>query len=144
MWTNGWNCGNYVGNYQLFGDPPNTDGGGAPRIPASIPDGTSNTIFFAEKLCRCSGYGNLWNLGSWDYHWFPMYQTPYAQGPSAMFQVTPLPSQCNYYLAGSQHTGGMNAGLGDGSVRFLAQGMSGYTFWLASVPNDGLPLPSDW
>lgn len=144
MWSGGWACGNYVGNYLLFGDPPNTDGGGAPRIPASIPDGTSNTIFFAEKLCRCSGYGNLWNLGSWDYHWFPFYQTPYAQGAGAMFQVTPLPSQCNYYLAGSQHTAGMNVGLGDGSVRFLSQGMSGYTFYLASMPNDGLPMPSDW
>jgi type II secretory pathway pseudopilin PulG len=154
MWSGGWACGNYVANYQLFGTFPNAQGNGSPNIPASIPDGTSNTIFFAEKHGRCQGYGNLWAHGSWDYHWFPMFQIPAnapggpgagAYGPvNGMFQITSIPSQCTLYIASSSHTGGMNVGLGDGSVRFLPQGMSGYTFWLACVPNDGLPLPSDW
>jgi prepilin-type N-terminal cleavage/methylation domain-containing protein len=145
MWGGGWACGNYVANYQVFGDFPNQDGGGVPIIPASFPDGTSNTILFAEKHGRCAGYGNLWAHGSWDYRWFPMFQTPYAYGPtSGMFQVTSVPSQCTLYIASSSHTAGMNVAIGDGSVRFLAQGMSGYTFWLACVPNDGMPMPSDW
>jgi hypothetical protein len=38
----------------------------------------------------------------------------------------------------------MLAALGDGSVRNLNQGMSQLTFNLAMVPNDGLPLGSDW
>ena len=36
------------------------------------------------------------------------------------------------------------AALGDGSVRTCAQGMSPTTWWQAIVPDDGLPLPSDW
>jgi hypothetical protein len=38
----------------------------------------------------------------------------------------------------------MNAGLCDGSVRFLSNGMSGNTWWIATVPDDGLVMPSDW
>jgi hypothetical protein len=86
----------------------------------------------------------LWAHGSWDYNWFPMFQNLVAQGPGAMFQVVPTPSQCNQFLASSSHTAGMNVGVGDGSVRFLAQGLSPNTWWLACLPNDGLPMPSDW
>jgi len=157
MWSGGWAAGNYVANYQVFGgNPPTQDtyGQGVPRIPASFPDGTSNTILWAEKHGRCQGYGNLWAHGSWDYHWFPVFQIPPnapggpaagAYGPvNGMFQITTVPSQCTLYIASSSHAGGMNVGLCDGSTRFLAQGISGNTFWLACVPNDGLPMPSDW
>ena len=33
---------------------------------------------------------------------------------------------------------------GDGHVRNISQGISQNTFNIALVPNDGLPLPSDW
>jgi prepilin-type N-terminal cleavage/methylation domain-containing protein len=52
--------------------------------------------------------------------------------------------QCDKRLASSAHTAGMNVGLGDGSVRFLSQGISPATFWNAVVPNDGHVLGSDW
>ena len=52
----------YAGNFQVFGGAANTNSSsnwdGLARIPASIPDGTSNTIFFAEKYARCNGTGN--------------------------------------------------------------------------------------
>jgi hypothetical protein len=35
-------------------------------------------------------------------------------------------------------------GLADGSVRTVSQGVSVNTWWLALLPNDGLPMPSDW
>jgi len=38
----------------------------------------------------------------------------------------------------------MLAGLGDGSVRSIPSGISQLTFNLAMIPNDGLPMPSDW
>jgi prepilin-type N-terminal cleavage/methylation domain-containing protein len=144
MWTSGWAAGNYAANYQVFGNPPAWDGGGAARIPATFVDGTSNTIIFAEKVARkCNGYSLLWGHGSWDYNWFPMFQTWIAQGPGAMFQVTPV-GGCSQFAPSTWHTAGMNVTLGDGSVRFLSQGLSSTTWWYACTPQGGETLGSDW
>jgi prepilin-type N-terminal cleavage/methylation domain-containing protein len=138
----------YACNFQVFGLPnPSWEGGS--RFPASITDGTSNTIFWAEKYAGCGSNvygnpaGNMWAWG-WDPNCGPVYAVG-VQGPQ-IWQTTPNPwqSNCNPQLASSGHTAGMNAALGDGSVRFMAQGMSPTTFWLATVPNDGYPMPSDW
>jgi prepilin-type N-terminal cleavage/methylation domain-containing protein/prepilin-type processing-associated H-X9-DG protein len=48
----------YAVNYLVFGGLP------APRIPESIPDGTSNTIFFTEKTPSCSSGANFILAGS--------------------------------------------------------------------------------
>src|SRR5262249_14708054 len=59
-WCNG--DSSYAGNFQVFGGEANTNSSsnwdGQGRLPATIPDGTSNTIFFAEKYARCNGTGN--------------------------------------------------------------------------------------
>ncbi|HLW64791.1 MAG TPA: DUF1559 domain-containing protein [Gemmataceae bacterium] len=59
-WCNG--DSSYAGNFQVFGGAINTNSSsnwdGQARIPATIPDGTSNTIFFAEKYARCDGGGS--------------------------------------------------------------------------------------
>jgi prepilin-type N-terminal cleavage/methylation domain-containing protein len=70
-------------------------------------------------------------------------------GPASKFLSQPIPFQnrpgpCDRRLASSPHTAGMNVGLGDGSVRFLSNGISNATWWIAVVPNDGLVLASDW
>jgi prepilin-type N-terminal cleavage/methylation domain-containing protein len=144
MWSGGWAAGNYVANWQVFAQPSNWDTTMAPRLPASIPDGTSNTIFFAEKGVRCSdGYSPLWGHGSWDYNWMPAFETWLTTGSGSLFQVQPR-TNCNHFLASSWHTGGMNVGLGDGSVRFLPQSISGNTWWAACTPNGGETLGSDW
>jgi len=141
MWSGGWACGNYVANWQVFA--PSGNNAATASIPATIPDGTSNTLLFAEKIARCQGYSPLWGHGSWDYNWMPAFMNVEA-GSGVGFQVTPTPAQCDRFRASSSHTAGMNVALGDGSIRFLAQGMSTNTFWLAVLPNDGLPMPSDW
>jgi hypothetical protein len=157
MWGNGWAAGNYVGNYQVFGKPVASDdwtGNGSARIPATFVDGTSNTIIFAEKVARCNDpnsnpygpggtFSPLWGHGRWDYRWMPAFQTWISNGPGAMFQVTPT-TNCHIFLASSPHTAGMNVGLGDGSVRFLSQGISGNTWWFACTPAGGETLGSDW
>src|SRR5262245_36210812 len=60
----------YAANYFVFGDEtgqlgvPNADGGKA-HIPATIPDGTSNTIALGERFAVCggrSGYPHVWGL----------------------------------------------------------------------------------
>jgi hypothetical protein len=44
----------------------------------------------------------------------------------------------------SPHTAGINVGLGDGSVRFVAQGVSPTTWFYATTPAGGEVLGSDW
>jgi prepilin-type N-terminal cleavage/methylation domain-containing protein len=78
--------------------------------------------------------------------------TVWLTGTASLFQVQPLNflktgaagGQCDKRKSSSGHTAGMNVALGDGSVRFLAQGMSATTWWLAVQPSDGLPMPTDW
>jgi prepilin-type N-terminal cleavage/methylation domain-containing protein/prepilin-type processing-associated H-X9-DG protein len=78
--------------------------------------------------------------------------TTWASGPASRFQVQPAKplltfargGQCDRRLASSPHTNGMNVCLGDGSVRFLSQGISGQTWWAACTPAGGEVLGSDW
>jgi prepilin-type processing-associated H-X9-DG protein len=53
-------------------------------------------------------------------------------------------TDCNSYLYNSPHSGGMNVGLGDGSVRFLSPSLSPATWGDAINPKDGQTLPPDW
>jgi prepilin-type N-terminal cleavage/methylation domain-containing protein len=158
--TGGWALCSYAANAMVFSTiayaQPNNYMtayvsnlyAGSASIPATIPDGTSNTIFFTEKYTQCGGsrgYGcNQW-ADRYDILNGPYVGFPNA-GLAAYFQVQPNPWQtnCVFERASSPHTGGILAALGDGSVRLCAQGMSPTTWWQALVPNDGLPLASDW
>jgi prepilin-type N-terminal cleavage/methylation domain-containing protein len=153
----------YAANGQVFGTITTTPGttnvtsmieNGGNRIPASIPDGTSNTIFFTEKVAYCA---NPQGATEWTDtgigHWSalignsgsgvgttgtspniqPLYSINSADAPS-----------CLYYWPSSSHSGVLIVALGDGHVRTISQGISQNTFNIALVPNDGLPLPSDW
>jgi prepilin-type N-terminal cleavage/methylation domain-containing protein len=134
------------------------------RIPATLPDGTSNTVIFTEKLTFCSTNGNPGTAGcqsfacggtNWAdpvpdnfiavYNWFPLQQQVGLVTPAATFQIAPnVANNCDWTRPSSGHTAVILAGLGDGSVRSISQGMNPLTWFLANVPNDGLPMPSDW
>jgi prepilin-type N-terminal cleavage/methylation domain-containing protein len=142
----------YAGNQKVFGNPNvaysaanHAWWNGHSRLAASIPDGTSNTIMYAEKYAGCgpgNPDGNIWAWG-WDVNCGPVFG--YVTGAQTwQQQPNPWKTNCNPQLTSSPHTGGMVVGVCDGSVRILAQGMSGTTFWIAMVPNDGLPMPADW
>jgi len=75
--------------------------------------------------------------------------TIWRSGPGSRFLVQPnrflqRPGPCDKRLASSPHSGGMNVALGDGSVRFLSQGISGSTWWAACTPNGNDLLGNDW
>jgi prepilin-type N-terminal cleavage/methylation domain-containing protein len=75
--------------------------------------------------------------------------TVWLTGTASKFLVQPpnflaRPGPCDKRLASSPHTAGMNVGLGDGSVRFLSQGISAQTWWYACTPAGGEVLGSDW
>jgi prepilin-type N-terminal cleavage/methylation domain-containing protein/prepilin-type processing-associated H-X9-DG protein len=138
----GWNSGlsSYAYNAQVFPVYWN----GYKRFPASIQDGTSNTIFYTEQRASCTGFWPDWGPSIVDASW------PQPTGPTkAIFQVRPPNTSCPYsdgsqYRAISPHTGGINVALGDGSVRFVSQGVSGATWWYALTPARGDVLGNDW
>jgi prepilin-type N-terminal cleavage/methylation domain-containing protein/prepilin-type processing-associated H-X9-DG protein len=140
---------------------------GRPVIPATFPDGTSNTVLFAEKYAACgpvsngvpSG-GNIWfsPWGPWSGPYFavPCYDGGDCYGSSSfgpgmppmipLWQQQPNPwhSACNPLQPSAGHTAGMNVALADGSVRLVMQGLSVFTWSVACNPQDGQPMPNDW
>jgi prepilin-type N-terminal cleavage/methylation domain-containing protein len=138
----GWNSdlSSYAYNAQVFP----VDWNGRSKYPATFTDGTSNTIMFTEQRASCVGFWPDWGPSIADASW------PQPTGPAAIFVVRPpgnppCPySNGSHYVATSPHTAGINVGLGDGSVRFVAQSISGNTWWHALTPNGGEVLGSDW
>jgi hypothetical protein len=139
----------------------------AARIPASFPDGTSNTIIFAEKYASCGedaigAYTGSRILGGSAAFMdgicpfepgFALYfkntgcdQGPRALGPGSKFQVRPRhnTTECKWWLTQTARSGGILVGLADGSVRNIGPGISGSTWWAACTPDGGEVLGSDW
>jgi prepilin-type N-terminal cleavage/methylation domain-containing protein len=153
----------YAANGQVFGTITTTPGttkvtsmieNGGNKIPTSIPDGMSNTIFFTEKVAYCANPqgGTEWTdtgIGHWSAlignSGNGMGTTSTSPSIQPQFGVSSANARnCLYYWPSSSHSGVLLAALGDGSVRSISQGVSQNTFNIALVPNDGLPLPSDW
>lgn len=123
---------NYPANYLVFQL-------GGSRFPASITDGTSNTIFFAERYQMCNGQPHAWGYDGL-YSWTPMF----ACYSFCRFQVAPPINQCDPELPQSLTPGGISVGMGDGSVRFVSSKLSGRTWLYACTPSDGDILGPDW
>ncbi|HEX3146998.1 MAG TPA: DUF1559 domain-containing protein [Gemmataceae bacterium] len=159
--ANNWAASCYGGNNYVFGDPINQSTRGYGSIPTVVPDGLSNTVFFAEMYgtCGISGgnvnasttFGSLWadansvwragyNLGSGK-GGFGLQSYP----ASPMFQMQPIPYvTCDYQRPQANHPLGMNVCMGDGSVRFVRGTVSAATWAAANDPRDGVVLGSDW
>jgi len=114
-------------------------------IANAFPDGTSSTILFTDKFGTCYNGGSVWATTCTCNQYNPVVGWN-VSGIANMFQVQPIysSSACNPYLAQTPHTGVIQVGLADGSVRSVTQGVSPTTWLLALVPNDGYPMPSDW
>lgn len=147
----------YAANAQVFS--------GNPGLPRTITDGTSNTIAFGEHyawMCTRTqfGYavgeitpGGLVHRPTFadrdDADIYPVTSglpptSVGAGGFSLTFQVAPPINKCDPGIAQTPHSGGMLAGLVDGSVRTLAGGMSETTYWGAVTPAGGEILGNDW
>jgi prepilin-type processing-associated H-X9-DG protein len=149
-----WAISNYAGNFLVFGNPNASTTEGSARIPASFPDGLSNTILFAERYANCYDGSLPWWAGSlWaDSNWYfrPEFcnytyytSTPYS--PCQPFQVRPrYDVDCDWLRAQTPHTGGINVCLADGSVRSVSGSISATTWQQACDPRDGAVLGTDW
>jgi prepilin-type N-terminal cleavage/methylation domain-containing protein len=144
--SSGWAASNYQHNYALFSTPNVTWSAAAFRI-GTIPDGTSNTVMFAENYGTCQGNWSLRDYPSL-YNWpygavFNVYAALYGSG-YALVQIQPTQSNCVWWASNSPHSGAMVSGLADGSVRLINQGLSQNTWWQACQPADGGVMGSDW
>jgi len=145
----------YAYNGQIFGiSYPWGWGMGSQRYPSFITDGTSQTIFFTEKMVR--GYVNDAPGATWapdnDMNFWPDWGPAIASaedgrlttGPASKFQSTPTAANNNMDRASSPHTAGIMVALGDGSVKLVSNAISPTTWWRALTPNANDPLGSDW
>jgi prepilin-type N-terminal cleavage/methylation domain-containing protein len=124
---------------------------GMAKIPGSFPDGTSNTIWYATKLLVCgdggSQYASAVNAKTAAF-FGQNHATEKASptGTKATFQLNPGPKDClcTPLMAQSFSTTGIIVAIADGSVRYVAAGISPETWNRAVQPNDGQPLGADW
>lgn len=165
--SNWYGASCYGANYLVFGDPDNDSMSlrfeGEATLDRSFPDGTSTTIFFAERYGSCGktgkpftetfamNYSNAWagcnngfrtvfcvNYES---------QTPYLQGyqPCLKFQETPHPTNtCDNGRAQTPHPAVMNVAMADGSVRSISTTIGDDLWSMACDPRDGVAMPGDW
>lgn len=153
--ANNWAVSNYAANNYVFGNPVAGNTQGYAKF-AAIPDGLSNTIFFSEiyGTCGTSGlstllWGSLW--ADANSVWRPGYNLGTSKNgvtgypPAPMFQVTPhYMTTCDPSRSQSGHAAGVNVGIGDGSVRFVAQGVDANTWAYVNDPRDRNAISTEW
>jgi prepilin-type N-terminal cleavage/methylation domain-containing protein len=162
--TGGWSKAitSYAFNGQVFTQAvagPGYAWGTQRRYPSFLTDGTSTTMAFTEKQVMSYGpsSGGVGDNG-FNYYpdWGPIVYSPSFQptGPAAYFQIQPKYGCSNTgqgtggcgapNLPNTGHTGGIQVGMFDGSVRLAAQGISPITWWSVVTPNAGDIQRSDW
>jgi prepilin-type N-terminal cleavage/methylation domain-containing protein len=124
-------------------------------FPASIPDGTSNTIFFTEKIAYCdkdhaiqdypNNYWPDWgpivassdlNRGGLGLNSAPQF-SPRASPIAGQSPVNGKARECWGSRASTLHSGGMVVGLADGSVRTVSSGIAVDVWWNALTAAGG-------
>jgi prepilin-type N-terminal cleavage/methylation domain-containing protein len=154
----------YAWNLMVFGGNVGWQADQRPSsLMNSMPDGTSQTVIIAERYKQCGTSGTvttpLWAAQPWssNYTQIAAFGFKDANIPSLAtfepnicnystitFQVQPAQSQCLYLVTQGAHTGTMQVGMGDGSVRGVSLSVSMNTWMFACIPNDGNPLGADW
>jgi prepilin-type N-terminal cleavage/methylation domain-containing protein/prepilin-type processing-associated H-X9-DG protein len=165
VFNSDWGSTSYGYNALVFANPaPDTSGNmqlnaSYTRIPDGIPDGTSKTIMFSDKLATCSGR----NLGSSNWNNLAMYDGMNPHQPAIalfrqpnvvgwnfsnnntssgtlnaltdglpLFQPT-MP--CDPTRPSTMHSGGINVVMCDGSVKLVSKSVSAGSWWAALTPN---------
>jgi len=123
---------NYPSNYLVFEK-------GGKRFPASITDGTSNTVLFAQRYQMCNGQPHAWGYDGW-YYWAPMF----AYYSTELFQVRPMVNDCDPERAQALSADGIQVGMGDGSTKLVSPKLTATTWLTALTPSNGDILGPDW
>jgi prepilin-type N-terminal cleavage/methylation domain-containing protein len=146
--VNQWGGASYGANQRVFGT---LHPGGNADVPqysiGNIPDGTSNTIAFAETYSATNNnsYGNLWAYPGidWAWQWHPVIGNARTHGGgvgSGAYQVpqsTPTLAQADRVRSQSAHTGSVQVLLMDGSVKGVSTSVTPQTWYNALQADDG-------
>jgi prepilin-type N-terminal cleavage/methylation domain-containing protein/prepilin-type processing-associated H-X9-DG protein len=159
--ANAWGASSVAGNHYVFGNPRFGNTVGAARLPVTVPDGTTNTIFFAEVYGTCGngGAGTINNSTEWgslwadsNSIWRPGFNLGAGKNGSTVgYPAAPLPQNAPDFVVNcdptrnqGNHTNGLNVCMGDGSVRFVSVSISAVTWAAVNDPRDGVPVGADW
>jgi hypothetical protein len=140
---------NYAHNISLYATPTAPNYYQAAFTIANIPDGTSNTLSFTERIGNCGPkFYSTRDLPSGP-HGTSATSTEggiVATGGKtpALPQIGVTQSTCKDSGSSSAHTGVIIVGMVDGSVRNQSGGVSQQTYYQVLNPADGLPLGPDW
>jgi prepilin-type N-terminal cleavage/methylation domain-containing protein len=120
-----------------------------PVIPKNVPDGTSNTLLFAERY----SYDCLYDSSTtpptkgnrtWgDDHGGPSRWAPFLIH-AELFEIRPVVGRASCYTAQALTSGGCQIAQVDGSVRNVSTSVKASTWWRVLLPDDGQTLGSDW
>jgi prepilin-type N-terminal cleavage/methylation domain-containing protein/prepilin-type processing-associated H-X9-DG protein len=157
--ANLWASSSYALNNYVFGNPPLGVTYASNTFPMIV-DGLTNTIFLAEVYATCGNGGVLNGSSEWGSLWAdanPVWRPAYNLGTGktgttvTTYPSSPLPqdapnyvSNCNPLTVQSNHGGGLNVAMGDGSARFVSVGVSQSTWAAVNDPRDGAVLGTDW
>jgi prepilin-type N-terminal cleavage/methylation domain-containing protein len=153
----------YVLNAQVFASC---------RRLTAVTDGTSNTAFFTEQYWDCGSYqfhfassyapgsfstgsrrstfadgGPAVDKGSYRDDCYPVSRgnppVTTANRHNAIFQVQPRWQDCDPRVPNASSSAGLQAAMGDGSVRIFSPSTSPSVFWGAVTPNSGEVIAFD-
>ncbi len=131
----------------------------SPLSVATMTDGTSNTLLFAEKYAvsaqpTANARVHPWWVTPVNTTTTPVTPadasiilfTPNLSGavPPYPFQTKPAPNQANDFVPQGMSAGGVMVCMADGSVRNVNSSVSLATWYAACTPTGGEVLSSDW
>lgn len=153
-----YNAISYASNGQVFPWFDNYS-----KLPGSIVDGASNTIFLSERSVNCqsvtgTGASHWYNASSFATDKNKVAVVPKGEGWYPLFSPLPVDTCGGHCPEGgctnadtasegqpsSYHTGGIQVSMGDGSVRLVPQGISLGTWLSACTKSAGDVLGPDW
>jgi len=152
-----WLVSSYAFNAQFFLDKPSL---------AKMRDGASQTIWLAEHYAwNCNGTTFLYSVfasNSWatqpptfaqdfgrpapgDYFPITSGNPPVSNAQAAVtFQVVPSLGDCDPRQANASYHGGLQVGMGDGSVHILAPSITSQVYWAMVTPAGGEVISYSW
>jgi hypothetical protein len=122
----------YPCNYLVFKDGTN-------RFPQSIPDGTSNTLMFAQRYQMCNGNPTAWGYADL-YYWTPTF----GYYSTDKFQSAPSADACDPTRPQSIGSGSIQTAFCDGSARSISSRIPSVMWYYLTDPADGNAINFDF